>query len=119
MLTGSKVFDVEADSEANAEDGTSQPDESSDRPDGWIFQGWMAYHVLRPCADKDHQSALFEVGDWVKNKRSAGGSDNGTGGHKDKRRVLADQTNVTRINSMSHGIPLGASKKDLVIISHS
>jgi len=39
MLTGSKVYDVEADSEANAEDGTSQPDESSNRPDGWIFQG--------------------------------------------------------------------------------
>jgi hypothetical protein len=75
MLTGSKVYDIEADSEANAEDETSQSDESSDRPDGWIFQGWMAYCVLGPRADKEHQLALFEVGDWVKNKRSAGGSE--------------------------------------------
>ena len=65
ILTGSKVYDVEADSEANADDEASQPDESFNQPDGWIFQGWMANCVLGPRADKDHQSALFEIDDWV------------------------------------------------------
>jgi hypothetical protein len=35
------------------------------------------------------------------------------------KKALADQTNVTRMNSMSRGIPLGASKKDLVIIAQA
>jgi hypothetical protein len=46
----------------------------------------MAYRVLGSRADKDRQSALFDISDWVKKKRSAGWKDDGTGGRKEQRK---------------------------------
>lgn len=77
MLTGAKVIDVEAEPQDNADDeaeneGVANDEGNSDRPESWIFQGWFAYRLFGPRAANNDGSTLFEVGDWVKNKRSSG-----------------------------------------------
>jgi hypothetical protein len=105
MLTGSTVYDVEPESQENIENIEDEaaepvaPEADSDRPESWIFPGWMAYRLFGPRAHADHQSALFEVGDWVKNKRSATGEKSDTGGRAEQRKVLAEQTNAIRMNA--------------------
>jgi hypothetical protein len=77
MLTGAKVIDVEAEPQDNADDeaeneGVANDEGNFDRPESWIFQGWFAYRLFGPRAANNDGSTLFEVGDWVKNKRSSG-----------------------------------------------
>ncbi len=68
----------------------------------------------------DHQSALFEVGDWVKNKWSPlGEKKTETGGQAEQCKALAEPMNTIRVNGVKHGVPLGATKKDLVIIAQA
>jgi hypothetical protein len=100
--------------DATDEDSTRAP-EIFERPEEWIFPGWVAYHTFGPRAHDAYESPLFEVGDWVKNKRSASGS----GGREEQWRALAEQTNTIRTNSLDHGVALGATKKDMVIIAQA
>jgi hypothetical protein len=93
MLTGPILCDddAEADVEENAQDDVAVADaeaeaagnaltSTSERPETWIFPGWVAYRLLGPRAHSDHQSILFEVGDWVRNKQNAAGEPKDTGG---------------------------------------
>jgi hypothetical protein len=66
--------DDEAEIEEAADEDISRGAEISDCPEEWIFPGWIAFHMFVPRAHDEHKSPLFEVGDWVKNKRSAAGS---------------------------------------------
>jgi hypothetical protein len=50
--------------------------------------------MFGPHAHANFQSALFEVGDWVKNKR---GTDNG--GRSEQQKALAVQTNTIRLRA--------------------
>ncbi len=59
MLHKPSSVNVEFDDEDNEEAAA----EVVDRPDGWIFPGWMAYRMLGPRVHVDFRSPLFEVGD--------------------------------------------------------
>ncbi len=82
MLTGAPVYDPDNEGQENvddvvaAADDDAQDGQTTERPESWIFSGWCAYRLFGPRAHADFQSPLFEVGDWVKNKR---GSDGGGG----------------------------------------
>ena len=121
MLTGAPVYDPDNEGQENvddvvaAADDDAQDGQTSERPESWIFSGWCAYRLFGPRAHADFQSPLFEVGDWVKNKR---GSDGG-GGRTEQRKALAEQTNTIRLNSVDRGVPVGASKKDFVQIAQA
>jgi hypothetical protein len=69
---------VDADDEVEVEDAADEDStralEISEHPEEWIIPGWVAYRMFGPRAHDEHKSQLFEVGDWVKNKRSASGS---------------------------------------------
>jgi hypothetical protein len=84
MLMGAKVYDADAGADENCDDDgavdSAMPDGETERPISWIFPGWMAYCMFGPRAHADFQSALFEVGDWNKNKRSATGDSKDNGG---------------------------------------
>jgi hypothetical protein len=90
---------------AAAVDDDARDEQTSEGPESCIFSGWCAYHLFGLRAHADFQSTLFEVGDWVKNKR---GSENG-GGQSEQQKALAEQTNTIRLNSVDHGVPVGAS----------
>jgi hypothetical protein len=100
--------DVEV-KDAADEDSTRVP-EISECPEEWIFPGWVAHRTFGPRAHDEHKSPLFEVGDWVKNKRLASCS----GGREEQWRALAEQTNTIRTRSLDRGVALGATKKDMV-----
>ncbi len=65
-------------------------------------------------AHADFRTPLFEVGDWMKNKR---GSDNG--GLSEQQKALAEQTITIRLNSLDCGIPIRASKKEFELIAQA
>jgi hypothetical protein len=114
MIGQSKAsVDVDGDDEAEEEAETSQ------RPEGWIFPGWMAYRLLGPRAHVDFQSSLFQVGDWMKNKRNGSGGDDKSSGRAEHRKALAETSNKIRMNTGDRGVPLGACKKDMVIIAQA
>jgi len=74
-------------------------DEVNQCPEGWIFPGWMAYHLFRPRAHVDFQSSLFQVGDWMKNKRNVSG-DNKSNGRAEHCKALVETSNKIRMNSI-------------------
>ena len=118
LQSKSSTLNVDGDDEEEdvAEEGAAA---TVERPETWIFPGWMAYRLLGPRAHNDFRSPLFEIGDWDRNKRTAVGDSKGTGGRADHRKALADQSNTIRLNSVDRGVPLGACKKDMVIIAQA
>lgn len=76
MLAGPSVCDLNG--QENAEDVAAEeevaPEQTSERPESWIFRGRIAYQLVSPRAHVDFQSPHFSFGDWMKNKR---GSDDG------------------------------------------
>ena len=79
LQSKSSALNVDGDDEEEdvAEEGAAV---TVERPETWIFSGWMAYRLLRPRAHNDFRSPLFEIGDWDRNKRTAVGDSKGTGG---------------------------------------
>jgi hypothetical protein len=74
--------------------------------------------LFGPRAHVDFQSSLFQIGDWTKNKRNGSG-DNKSSSRAEHRKALAETSNTIRMNSIDRGVPLGACKKDMVIIAQA
>ncbi len=111
MLTGAMVYDSDQEHQQNMEGEAAEElataADTSEQPESWIFPGWIAFHLFGPCSHVDHQYASFEVGDWVRNKRSSPGEKKTeTGGRVEQRKALAEQANTIRMNGVERGIPL-------------
>jgi hypothetical protein len=105
------VGEVGEDDEAAAE---QTADDVAERPEEWIFPGWMAYRLFGPRAHIDFQSPLFSVGDWPRNKR---GDKTNNGGRTEARKEKTAAEAVARLNTTDRGMPLGCTKKDIVNIA--
>ncbi len=112
-LNTSSPGDLEDDESQETETADGSPDNIAERPDGWIFAGWMAYRLFGPRAHPDFQSPLFSLGDWPKNKRG----EKSSGGRSEVRKEKAAAEAATRLNAPDRGIPLGVTKKDLINIA--
>jgi hypothetical protein len=78
LLNNAPVVDVADDVDDNDDDAAAnQCTSNTERPQDWIFPGWVAHLIFGPHAVSSFKSSLFEVGDWPKNKRDGKGSDGG------------------------------------------
>ncbi len=91
---------------------------TSERPYDWTFPGWIAYKLFGPRADRAYRSPLLLIGDWPNNKRDGAKTSGGRSGAREDQAIqhemewLLDSTNT-------RGIPLGASKKDILLLAQS
>jgi len=110
---------VQLDEDRHSEDADDNDDDAAasqaslnvqERPEDWVFLGWIAYLLFGPHAISGFKSSLFEIGDWPKNKKNGSG---GSGERAEQRKAAAAEADSIRLNTAGHGIAL-SKRKELI-----
>jgi len=77
--------------------------------------GWFVYKTMGPCAKREFQSHLLELGDWPKNKRNGSGASEGA--RASAREADAKQKGEECLNDTNN--ERGLPKKEQILLSQA